>query len=209
MPPALAQHSNGSTRRSTGSTRQRENRLHSQNTSTGPGSVRRRKSRSPEARVAEEAQVPADVLARRKKRLPPIPGTSSSSNPSNAVALRHAAYEDVGDRGRTKAKPKPRAVTMWIDEDGDDTPIVTNIVQDFTRQNAVPNARVKRKDRSRSRETTHRHSRKTATPEPMEDEEDHAYTGPLAHAEYTRMKQEMENLRKVRAPCVSQGGIAR
>ncbi|TFK88432.1 hypothetical protein K466DRAFT_662322 [Polyporus arcularius HHB13444] len=193
MPPAVAQNNNASTRRSTGSARQRENRLHAQSGQAGTGSARRRKSRSPEARVAEEAQVQADVLARRKKRLPPIPG-ASSSNPQHTATLRHTVYEDVGDRGRIKPKPKPRAVTMLIDEDEDVTPIITNIVQDHPRLNNVQ--RSKRKDRSRSRETAHRHSRKTGTPDPLEDEEEHAYTGPLAHAEFTRMKLEMENLRK-------------
>ncbi|KAI0695344.1 hypothetical protein C8T65DRAFT_584416 [Cerioporus squamosus] len=82
---------------------------------------------------------------------------------------------------------------MWIDEDEDVAPIVTNIVQDHNRSSN--SQRSKRKDRSRSRETAHRYSRKVATPEPVEDEE-HAYSGPLAHAEFTRMKQEMENLRK-------------
>ncbi len=205
MPPAVAQNNNASTRRSTGSTRQRENRLHAQSGQAGTGSARRRKSRSPEARVAEEAQVQADVLARRKKRLPPIPG-ASSSNSLTAATLRHTVYEHVGDRGRTKPKPKPRAVTMFIDEDEDVTPIITNIVQDRPRLSNVQ--RSKRKDRSRSRETAHRHSRKTGTPEPLEDEEEHAYTGPLAHAEFTRMKLEMENLRKVRDFCTSQSGAA-
>ncbi len=85
---------------------------------------------------------------------------------------------------------------MWIDDNNDDTPIVTNIVQDQHRPPNAQSSRSKRKERSRSREASHRHCRKTATPEPDEDEG--MYTGPLAHAEYTRMKQEMEGLRKVR-----------
>ena len=88
---------------------------------------------------------------------------------------------------------------MWVDDEDDDTHIVTNIMQEHGRSVNTPNARVKRKERSRSRDGTHRLSRKTVTPEPVEDDDEPMYTGPLAQAEYTRMKQEMESLRKVRS----------
>lgn len=191
MPPSVTQNNASSNRRSTGSMRQRENRTDTQHLQTSSGSGRRRKSRSPATRPNEDLNALND-LARRRKKLPPLPVTSSSA--SNMGVVRSSMIED--DRGRTKTKPKPRAVTMWIDDNNDDTPIVTNIVQDQHRPPNAQSSRSKRKERSRSREASHRHCRKTATPEPDEDEG--MYTGPLAHAEYTRMKQEMEGLRKVR-----------
>lgn len=116
---------------------------------------------------------------------------------NNVVVVRSSVQDDSGDRGRAKSKPKPRSQTVYIDDD--DSSIVTNIVQDVQR---VPNAnilRAKRKDRSRSLDAALRHSRKATTPEPVEELEEPMYTGPLAQADYHRMKQEVENLRKVRA----------
>ena len=110
--------------------------------------------------------------------------------------VRTSVHDDTGDRGRIKAKPRPKAF-MWVDDEDDD--IVTNIAHDNGRPNNAQIARSKRKERSRSRDAPHRNSRKAATPnESTEDEDDPMYTGPLAQAEYTRMKQEVENMRKVR-----------
>ena len=201
MPPAVVQNASSSNRRSTGSIRQRENRVHSQQLQAGSGSARRRKSRSPDARATDEAPLQPDNALRRKKRTSHTTGAGPSL--SNAAAMgvsRMSIHEEQsGDRGRTKAKSKPRTVTMWVDDEDDDTHIVTNIMQEHGRSVNTPNARVKRKERSRSRDGTHRLSRKTVTPEPVEDDDEPMYTGPLAQAEYTRMKQEMESLRKVRS----------
>ena len=132
----------------------------------------------------------------RRKRRPAAPGHSNQPPPStnSVVVVRSSVQEDLGDRGRAKSKAKPRSQTVYVD---DDSSIITNIVQDALH---VPNANVsrsKRKDRSRSLEASLRHSRKTTTPELAEDIEEPMYTGPLAQADYHRMKQEVENLRKV------------
>ncbi len=210
MPPAALQNTNSSNRRSTGSTRQRENRPL---VLSGPGSTRRRRSRSPDARAIDEAPPQLDIVLRRKKRTTHANGGgTSSSNAANMPVARPPVHDDPGDRGRIKAKPRPKA-HMWVDDEDDD--IVTNIVHDGGRLSNAQNARSKRKERSRSRDGTHRSSRKPATPnESTEDEDDPMYTGPLAHAEYTRMKQEVENMRKVRSfiVClshfeVSEGGV--
>ncbi|KAI0757411.1 hypothetical protein C8Q80DRAFT_1133487 [Daedaleopsis nitida] len=194
MPPSV-QTASSSNRRSTGPMRQRENRTHIQHPQNLPGYGRRRKSRSPDARVAEDMQPQAvsDALARRKKKLPPIP--SSSAAPNTGMS-RLSVNDDSGDRGRIRSKSKQKAFAAWVDGDDEDMSIVTNIVQDHHRSNTTQSARSKRKERSRSREAAHRHSRKAVTPEPIEEDSDSMYTGPLAHAEYTRMKQEMESLRK-------------
>ena len=59
-----------------------------------------------------------------------------------------------------------------------------------------------RRERSPSRDAVQRPSHyKTSTPEPTdeaEEEEERHYTGPLATADYLRMKEELDKLRKVR-----------
>lgn len=194
MPPTATQNSSSSNRRPTGSIRQRENRAL---VPTGPGSIRRRRSRSPDARGIDEAPPQLDIVLRRKKRSAHANGGgTSSSNAANIALVRTSIHDDAGDRGRIKAKPRPKAL-MWMDDEDED--IVTNIVHDNGRPNNAQNTRPKRKERSHSRDGTYRNSRKVATPnESTEDEDDPVYTGPLAQAEYTRMKQEVENMRKVR-----------
>ena len=198
MPPATTQASN-SNRRSTGPIRQRENRLHNQQSAP----ARRRKSRSPDGRGGDDAatSAPSDSYARRKKRPMTLAGTSgpSSSNVASLGAARLMAADDASsDRGRGKtSKSRTRPAVLRVDEDETDVNIVTNILGDPGRPQApAQSARTKRKERSRSRDAQ-RHARKTATPEPMEDEEEPVYTGPLAQAEYVRMRQEVELLRKV------------
>ncbi|KAH9888790.1 hypothetical protein C8Q73DRAFT_654623 [Cubamyces lactineus] len=193
MPPSISL-STPANRRPTGTARQRENRVNTNQTQGSAGHSRRHKSRSPEARVGE------DIIARgdssRRKRRPIASGHPGQPIPptNNIVVVRSSVQEDSGDRGRAKSKPKPRSQTVYIDDD--DSSIVTNIAQDVQR---VPNAnilRAKRKDRSRSLDAALRHSRKATTPEPVEELEEPMYTGPLAQADYHRMKQEVENLRK-------------
>ncbi|KAH9940895.1 uncharacterized protein BXZ73DRAFT_42555 [Epithele typhae] len=199
MPPAGTQSNNAASRRSTGPIRQRENRVHNQNSQLGGAPPRRRKSRSPDARAGEEMHSPTDALARRKKRTSGLMGNgtgSSSSNPVNMATTRIVVYEDPQqDRGRIKSKPRSRPGTMRVDED-DDVHIVTNILSEQNRPATVQSSKQKRKEqRSRSRDA-HRLSRKTATPEPSEDDAEPAHAAPLAQAEYVRMKQELESLRK-------------
>ncbi|CDO69327.1 hypothetical protein BN946_scf184746.g8 [Trametes cinnabarina] len=189
MPPLLSLNPS-SNRRSTASARQRENRPHSgQQPSAGP--TRRRKSRSPEARLDLEASTAGDS-SRRKKR----PSTVSAGDiplPSSSGVL--AGHEGPGDRGRARTKTKSRPQAIWVDDD--DPYIVTNIAQELDRTTITQPARSKRKERSRSLETMSRHTRKTATtPDGIEDDGEPMYTGPLAQADYHRMKQEVEALRK-------------
>ena len=200
MPPSVVQSISSASRRSTGPNRQRENRPYNQQ---GSMSVRRRKSRSPDTRAGDDATLQSDSHTRRKKRPMAIAGAGapSSSGATNAPGgTRMVVYEDpvhVGERGRVKAKPKSRPTTVWVDDEVDDAHIVTNIVSDLGQMNAAPqSARSKRKERSRSREAQ-RLARKTVTPEPMAEDDETMYTGPLAQAEYARMRQELEILRKV------------
>ncbi|PIL25189.1 hypothetical protein GSI_13078 [Ganoderma sinense ZZ0214-1] len=192
MPPVVTQNTSSSNRRSTGSIRQRENRAL---VPAGTGSTRRRRSRSPDARAIDEAPPQLDIVLRRKKRSSHANGGGTpSSNAANMALVRTSVLDDSGDRGRIKPKPRSKAL-MWVDDEDDD--IVTNIVHDNGRSSNAQNARSKRKERSRSRDAPHRNSRKAATPnESTEDEDDPMYTGPLAQAEYTRMKQEVETMRK-------------
>lgn len=205
MPPSVIPTSVITSRRSTGSARQRENRPHNQQ---GSVSVRRRKSRSPDGRGGDDVAVPTDNHARRKKR-PATQGTSGSTPSASNATSRMAIWEDApqpqADRGRTKSKPKTRPAAIRLDDDdnGDDggAHFVTNILPmselGGRAANAVQSGRSKRKERSRSRDA-HRLSRKSTPLEPMVDDEEPAYTGPLALGEYARMKQEVETLRKVR-----------
>ncbi|KAI0766152.1 hypothetical protein BD413DRAFT_571793 [Trametes elegans] len=196
MPPSLSLSSSAS-RRSSGSTRQRENRT--QNTQTSnqnhAGPSRRRKSRSPEARVDDTA-ARSGSLSRRKRRPVTAVGPSlqpSSSNGSSMVVVRSSLHEDAGDRGRAKTKTKPRPLGVWVDDE--DPQIVTNVAEDVRRAPAAHPARPKRKERSRSRETA-RHARKMLSPDGAEEDDEPLYTGPLAQADYHRMRQEVELLRK-------------
>ncbi|KAJ2985514.1 hypothetical protein NUW54_g10130 [Trametes sanguinea] len=187
MPPLLSINSSSSTRRSTASGRQRENRPNGA-TQGSAGPNRRRKSRSPDTRT-EEATAVGDS-SRRKKRPVTVVG-SNSSGPSSSLV---AGLEESGDRGRLKTKAKPRPQTLHVDDD--DPYIVTNIAQELDRTAITHSARSKRKERSRSFDASSRHTRKTVTPDIVEDDGEPMYTGPLAQADYQRMKQEVDNLRK-------------
>lgn len=180
MPPP--QVANPPPRRPVGSLRHREGRVHNVQAQSTAASARRRKSRSPEARTKRPATVAGSTL---------LPSSS------NLVVVRSSLHEDAAERSRNKAKPRSRPQTVWID--GDDPAIVTNIVQNLDPSGSTQSARSKRKERSRSRDAALRRTRKTATPDISGDEEEPTYTGPLAHADYQRMKQEVENLRKVRS----------
>ncbi|KAL7280711.1 hypothetical protein ACG7TL_005652 [Trametes sanguinea] len=187
MPPLLSMNSS-STRRSTASGRQRENRPNGAPQASA-GSNRRRKSRSPDMRPEETTSV--GDSARRKKRPVTVVG-SNSSIPSSSMIVGH---EDMTDRGRVKTKAKPsRPQPVYMDDD--DPYIVTNITQELDRTAITHSARSKRKERSRSFDASSRHTRKTITPDIVEDDGEPMYTGPLAQADYQRMKQEVDNLRK-------------
>ncbi len=179
MPPS--QVVNPPSRRPSGPLRHREGRVQNVQAQSTTGSARRRKSRSPEARA---------------KRPATIAGSSLLPSSSNLVVVRSSVHEEPAERTRNRAKPRSRPQTVWID--GDDPAIITNIAQNADLGVNTQSARSKRKERSRSRDAALRRSRKTATPDISGDEEEPVYTGPLAHADYQRMKQEVENLRKVR-----------
>lgn len=178
MPPLQAV--NQPARRPSGPLRHREGRVHNVQAQATAAPARRRKSRSPEART---------------KRPATIAGSSLLPSSSSLVVVRSSLQEEAAERGRNKGKPRSRPQTVWVDSD--DPAIVTNIAQNIDPAGSTQSARSKRKERSRSREV--RRARKTATPDLSGDEEEPMYTGPLAHADYQRMKQEVENLRKVRS----------
>ncbi|KAI0654081.1 hypothetical protein C8Q70DRAFT_1030873 [Cubamyces menziesii] len=192
MPPSVSLNTSVN-RRSTGSVRQRENRVNVNQVQGSAGHNRRRRSRSPEARVEEEIMARGDSSRRKRRPAASVHSNQPPPSTNSVVVVRSSVQEDLGDRGRAKSKAKPRSQTVYVD---DDSSIITNIVQDALH---VPNANVsrpKRKDRSRSLEAALRHSRKTTTTELAEEIEEPIYTGPLAQADYHRMKQEVENLRK-------------
>ncbi|KAI0369183.1 hypothetical protein BV20DRAFT_968377 [Pilatotrama ljubarskyi] len=170
-------------RRSTASGRQRENRVQSHPTQPNAGpTARRRRSRSPEARAKRPATIAAG------------PGFLPSSY--NTALVRSPYYEGSTDRERTKAKIKSRPQTVLVDDD--DPSIITNIVPDLDAASStrLPRSKRKERSRSRSREAATRPHRKGVTPDVADEGEEPLFSGPLAQADYNRMKQEVENLRK-------------
>ena len=183
MPPSSHPVTQSTHRRGTASARQRENRTHhAQN-----GAHRRRKSRSPDARILDEIPpmiLGAEAGSQRRKRKT----TSSSTQSLNEYAAQSPG-EDVqherGRRGKTKAKvPSSFA--------GDDAMILREL--GATSQNT----RSKKKERSKSRDTVSRGAR-TASPEPNDDVD---VGVPLAFdgTDVARMQREIDTLRKV---CIS------
>ncbi|KAF9820837.1 hypothetical protein IEO21_01064 [Rhodonia placenta] len=166
-----------SSRRSTASTRQRENRSAQ---ITQAVSHRRRKSRSPDARALEEVAIARNDSGHRKKKRPHL--QSSATAP---VELHSGISDDAApERGR-KAKGKHRAQSYFV-EQGESL-----VLRELARPSAG-SMRGKRKDRSKSRELPPLPS-KSPTPELQELAEDISeYSG----ADFLRMKLELENLRK-------------
>lgn len=172
-------------RRNTTSSKLRENRP--QSTGSAPA-TRRRRSRSPEYPTTEDNIVRNEMRKRR-------PTTSFVAHSHPVVHARPVqnipvVEEPLADRGRKgKSRHRPPSqlseeVDMYTTEDA---------------QNRHGN-RPRRKDRSRSRETSpHLHLLKAPSPDNSEDEKEanRSYSGPLAVTEYARMKKENESLKKV------------
>ncbi|KAH9857316.1 hypothetical protein C2E23DRAFT_384722 [Lenzites betulinus] len=167
-----------SNRRTTVSARQRENHPQNSQVPVVAASSRRRKSRSPETRA---------------KRPATIAGPSHLAS-SHSLVIR-PLQDEAAERGRNRAKPRARPHPVRVE--GDDATLATNVLHDTDRAPGASSARSKRKERSRSREVASRLSRKAVmAPDVMEEEDKPIYTGPLAQADYHRMKQEVEDLRK-------------
>ena len=195
-----AQHS--SFRRPTISSRLRENRPQ---TPTG-GSGHRRKSRSPDSRPADESSMRVDPSSSRKKKkqtrvgAPNHPSSvSSTSHHGGARHSRLSAHQDetASDRGSLSSRRKSQPS---VSED-----VEMRIPRDAS-QPSRKRAKGGRRERSPSGDAMQRLMHKMSTPEPAdeaEEEEERHYTGPLAAADYVRMKEELEKLKKVRFPCVA------
>ncbi|KAI8985583.1 hypothetical protein BD414DRAFT_522794 [Trametes punicea] len=192
MPPPLSSNIPGN-RRASASGRQRENRVLSLQMQSNAGPNRRHKSRSPDTHV-EDRVTRSDDATRRKRRPANIVGSNPSTSSSIVTVARPPLHEDPGDRGRAKPKIRPRPHAIWVDDE--EPYIVTNLAPQVDRAPAAQLTRSKRRERSRSLETSLRHSRKTSTPDLVEGDGEPMYTGPLVQADYHRMKQEVENLRK-------------
>ncbi|KAH9840036.1 uncharacterized protein C8Q71DRAFT_474535 [Rhodofomes roseus] len=180
MPPSTHTVTQSSHRRSTASARQRENRSHLTHT----GSMRRRKSRSPDARILEE--IPAVLMttsesgSQRRKR------KSISSAPSISELVTQSSIDEVpqerGRRGKAKARVQSFA------EDGD----AYILREHATASNSI---RSKKKERSKSREI-HSRGARTATPGPAEDGDVGIPVATYDSSELVRLKCEIESLRK-------------
>ncbi|KAH9924823.1 hypothetical protein B0H21DRAFT_814779 [Amylocystis lapponica] len=181
MPPGIQGLAQSiSQRRPVGSSRQRENRIQP----VPSTSARRRKSRSPDARVVEEVATRTDSTSGRKKKRGAI-------TTNDAVVRLSSADDPVADRGR-KPKTRTRASTAFTEE-GD-----VLVLRELAPSSGSLNGKNKRKERSRSRDTSQRLSKKAVSPARSDDNEQPqpVYNGPLAVADYTRMKLEMEGLKK-------------
>ncbi|KAL6307215.1 hypothetical protein BKA93DRAFT_727629 [Sparassis latifolia] len=103
-----------------------------------------------------------------------------------------------------RAKARTSRV-LFFAEEGDGP-----VTREHARDRGTGNSRGKRRERSRSHETSQRPSRQTASPEPMDDDSEPQHTtycGPLAMADFHRMRHELEALRKEKA--VSKKTIAK
>lgn len=172
--------------RSSGSFRQREN--HQQNAAGTSG--RRRKSRSPSGRAPEEPLSRNGSFIVRKARKP--------AATTNEVPTRGSVYGDATTNPDRRAKVKPaRTQSVFVEEDN-----IIPASRELARgRGVVPNNKSKRKDksRSRSRDASQHASRKTASPEPRDDDSESqrsTYCGPLAMADFSRMRHELEILKR-------------
>ncbi|KZT09831.1 uncharacterized protein LAESUDRAFT_721985 [Laetiporus sulphureus 93-53] len=164
-------------RRPTASGRQRENRLQPTASST---LTRRRKSRSPDLRIPEELPLARNDPGSRKKKRPLV--ASSSSAPNDLVT--HA--DDAGSERERKPRSKHRPLSMLVE--GSET------ILRLCGNSGSSSSRGKRKERSKSRDTQHRLSLRLPSPEPMEL--DNPPEDPCDDSEHSRLKQEIEHLKK-------------
>jgi len=119
---------------------------------------------------------------------------------TNEVPTRGSVYGDATTNADRRAKVKPvRTQSVFIDEDN-----TVPAPRELPRGRGAGPSKSKRKDksRSRSRDASQHASRKTASPEPMDDDSESqrsTYCGPLAVADFSRMRHELEILRKEKA----------
>ncbi|CCM02593.1 uncharacterized protein FIBRA_04696 [Fibroporia radiculosa] len=160
-------------RRTTASSRQRENRsqLNSQTSS-----MRRRKSRSPDVRMLEDVTTARNDTGGRKKKK----HAASAFTSSEAIG-----GDDTYDSRGRKPKAKPRTQSIVEDVDVPDGPSASGSTS----------SRSKRRDRSKSREASHRLSKRTVTPEPSDYDIDSCQFA-SASGELQQLKAEVDKLRK-------------
>lgn len=174
-------------RRPGGVTRGRENRPQ---TPSG-------ESHTPEPRSVEEGSQRADPTAVRKRRRMiashPHCHPSPSNNPShahpkpNTRSQRDSAASAELDNSR-KLKPKHRPTSDDVE--------MHVILETPTRGSG----KARRAERSRSRDTSNRTSVKGISAQGSDEElqpDGKLYTGPLASADHTRLKSELDSWRKV------------
>lgn len=161
-------------------------------------SQRRRRSRSPDSQLAQE-QRPSNVTrkpdashADQNKRKKP----GNSSLPSSNSRSFLVAIDDANpDRGR-KSKAKPRSHNRHLAE---------NAAQPSTSRVPEVQAASFKRERSKSRESAKLPSKCTASDAEASGKDAHGivdahadYSGPLAAAEFAKMKRELDALKKVR-----------
>lgn len=173
MPFGLGSSQTSSSRRSRTRLRENRNQIALAASSSNP----KPKSRSPDSRALDEqSQMSTELYAsssgRRRKR-----------GQNSALSLSNAADE----RPHAKAKLKSKATHASLDD--------AESVASWSGR-ATPSVRTKRKERSKSRDVVHRVSKKISSSD-FDESEKQVYTGPLAHADYNRMKEELEEVKKV------------
>lgn len=168
-------------RRSTASSRLRENRPQPSNNAVAIGR-HRRKSHSPEAHNEDNAPQGAAPKSKR-------PVGVGSHNAS--AASRPASGTTEEERGR-KSRPNKAHSNQSADQEARTIP---------DSQYRRRYGKAKKKERSVSREagSSVTHTRKATSPEPegMDVVEERHYSGPLAAADYVRMRDEIDALKKV------------
>ncbi|OBZ73610.1 hypothetical protein A0H81_05978 [Grifola frondosa] len=136
----------------------------------------------------EEVATRSDSVSGRKKKRPNL----IASTFVNAASARSTASEDVVVDSSYRARAKSKAQTVLTEEEA-------SISREHVRPTGSHGGKSKRKERSGSHDATHHHSKKALSPDSSEDErasQQSIYAGPLATADYNRMKLELENLRK-------------
>ncbi|KAF9244134.1 hypothetical protein BU15DRAFT_71700 [Melanogaster broomeanus] len=159
-------------------------------------SQRRRRSRSPDTQSSQQ-QLPPSVppkpetfhLDQSKRKKSGIISHSSTNSRSSLVAVDDAN----ADRGR-KSKTKPRSHTRHL---------VENAHASTSRAPEIPSIELKR-EASKSRESVKKPSKAAASDIDGSGKEMYSilhahtdYSGPLAAAEFARLKRELDNLKKL------------
>ncbi|KAH8104038.1 hypothetical protein BXZ70DRAFT_679542 [Cristinia sonorae] len=166
-------------RRPTASSKHREN--NPQASLAGPS--RRRRSRSPDARMADDTistRASETGALRRKKKS----SSALSSHTGNARPMRDSvASDDVSSVGKMKSRHRPHSQVSEEPE--------VQILQD-TRQSS----KSKRRESSRSRELSRRAPSKAAVSEGSGDEGGDMDTTMYSQSDFVRLKKELEDIKK-------------